>query len=234
MECSHIMTSWIFNHLLFLDWRPNDCGEFGEHHAHEIKLSNSEYIMSRLWNKDFRFRKDPHYIFYLLRQKELWDLNSGIYNLIKTKKGRPMSVGAFMDKVDHSDEYVESRLSTVFSSIHGSNQYWLQRKSELKCMIREYGSPTLFITFSCAEYIVEYLRKINGVSASYNAGRLCTEDSVSVSKVFFQFQCPLSKGVTERCCPRYCGPLLLGEGVPSAWCSTLSQAVVDKGCTRHR
>ena len=41
-------------------------GEFGEHHSHEVKLSTSEYIKSQLWNKDSCFRKDPHYIFYLL------------------------------------------------------------------------------------------------------------------------------------------------------------------------
>ena len=49
-------------------------------------------------------------------------------------------------------------------------------------MIRKYGSLTLFLTFSCAEYksrdIIRYLRKVNGVSDSYSAGRLCTEDPI--------------------------------------------------------
>ena len=35
------------------------------------------------------------------------------------------------------------------------------------CIIREYGPPTLFFTFSCAEYestiIANYLRKLNNV-----------------------------------------------------------------------
>ena len=38
-------------------------------------------------------------------------------------------------------------------------------------MIREYGSPTLFMTFSCAEYdspeIVRYLHKANEVPPKY-------------------------------------------------------------------
>ena len=41
-------------------------GKFGEHHPRAVKLSNSEYIKSRLLNKDSRFRKEPQYVFYLL------------------------------------------------------------------------------------------------------------------------------------------------------------------------
>ena len=55
-------------------------------------------------------------------------------------------------------------------------------------MIREYGSLTLFLTFSCDEYesadIENYLRKINNVPPSYNIGKLCTEDPISVSRKF--------------------------------------------------
>ena len=44
------------------------------------------------------------------------------------------------------------------------------------------------LTFSCAEYgsadIANYLRKINNVSPSYNIGKLCTEDPISVSRKF--------------------------------------------------
>ena len=49
-------------------------------------------------------------------------------------------------------------------------------------------SPTLFLTFSCAEYesadIANYLRKLNNVPPTYNIGKLCTEDPISVSRKF--------------------------------------------------
>ena len=57
-------------------------GEFGEHHPRGVKLSPSEYIKSRLLNKDARFRKDPHYVFYLLWLKELREISAGIYNVL--------------------------------------------------------------------------------------------------------------------------------------------------------
>ena len=58
-------------------------------------------------------------------------------------------------------------------------------------MVREYGSPTLFITLSCAEYesleITRYLRKVNDVSNRYPIGKLCTKDPISVSRKFHDF-----------------------------------------------
>ena len=70
-------------------------------------------------------------------------------------------------------------------------------------MIREWGSPTLFLTFSCAEYespdIKNYLRKVNNVPPSYNVWKLCTEDPISVSRKFsLKFHSFFSKDVDER------------------------------------
>ena len=40
----------------------------------------------------------------------------------------------------------------MLAPIRGTNQYWFRVKCEVKAMIAEYGSPTLFLTLSCAEY----------------------------------------------------------------------------------
>ena len=70
-------------------------------------------------------------------------------------------------------------------------------------MLGEYGSPTLFLALSCAEYesleISRYLRKLNKVPDSYPIGKLCTEDPISVSRKFSQkfhdfFQTVVLKG----------------------------------------
>ena len=55
-------------------------GKFGKFHPREQKISDSEYIKPRLLNKHSRFRKDPQYVYYLLWQKELRELSSGVYN----------------------------------------------------------------------------------------------------------------------------------------------------------
>ena len=99
-----------------------------------------------------------------------------------------MSVRSLLDKVETSDKHLEANLCTMLQSVRGTKQYWFLRQSELRCMIREWGSPTLFLTFSCAEYespdIANFLRSVNNVSSSYNIGKLCTEDPISVSIKF--------------------------------------------------
>ena len=91
--------------------------------------------------------------------------SAGIYNVLKSTAKAKMPVHEFLAAFNKSDECIGANLSTIFKSIRGTKQYWFHRSSELKCMLREWGSPTLFITLSCAEYdsehIVRYLRKFN-------------------------------------------------------------------------
>ena len=165
-------------------------GKFGEGHKRDIHISPSKVVKSHLLNKDGRFRKDDQYVFYLLWQKEMRELQAGVYNLLKGTRQHAVPVGQFIDRVSCRDEEVEGNLSTIFQSVRGSKQYWFLRNSELMCMLREFGSPTFFLTLSCAEYdspeIDTYLRKVNNVSDSYLTQKLCTEDPLSVSRKFSQ------------------------------------------------
>ena len=87
-------------------------------------------------------------------------------------------------------------------------------------MIRTWGSPTLLLTFSCAEYefpkINRYLRKVNDVPPSYDIGKLCTEDPISVARKFSLkfhafFHTVVMKGAVSAGSSR---PFLLEERVP--------------------
>ena len=163
-------------------------GRFGEHHDRAVRISSSEYVKSRLLSSDSRFRKDPQFVFYNLWQKEMRELAAGVYNLMKGIHQQRMPVQVFLNKVSSSDQELETSLSTVFQSVRGSKQYWFLRSSELNCMVWEFGAPTLFMTFSCAEYenpeIANYLHKVNDVPENYPIGKLCCEDPVSVSRKF--------------------------------------------------
>ena len=92
--------------------------------------------------------------------------------MLKTSKSLPRSVSNLLGQIRTSDEYLEIHLSTMLQSVRGTKQYWFKRASELKCMVREAGPPTLFVTFSCSEYespdIKEYLTKVNKVSVGYD------------------------------------------------------------------
>ena len=91
------------------------------------------------------------------------ELSAGVYNLLKFTRSQPMSVSTFLNKVEASDNGLEANLCTMLQSVCGTKQYWFVRQSELRCMIHEWNSPTLFLTLSCAEYestdTTTYLRK---------------------------------------------------------------------------
>ena len=158
-----------------------------EFQPREEKLSLAEYVKSRLLNKDSQFRKDLHYIF--CHEKKNDSLRQR-YIIYSTQKNRPMSVGNLLHNVNVSDEELEANLSTMLQCVRGTKYFWNLRRSELQCMMREAGSPTLFLTFSCAEYksadIHEYLRLVNEVPVNYSMSKLCTEDPISVSRQFSQ------------------------------------------------
>ena len=118
------------------------------------------------------------------------ELAAGVYSLMKGTCQHALPVGDYLDRVSNSDENIQANLSTVFQSVRGSKQYWYLRHSEVMCIVREYGSPTLFLTLSCAEYgsleISNYLRKVNDVPGGYPISKLCVEDLISVFRTFSQ------------------------------------------------
>ena len=156
-------------------------GQYGEHHPRQSypaqTLSFSEYIKSKLLNKDSRFRRNHSYCLHYYGLKINKALKTGIYNLLKTTRGNVgQTVAEILEKVNVLDDEFESNLSTMLAPIRGTNQYWFRVKGEVKAMIAEYGSPTLFLTLSCAEYdsadIAQYLRKVNNAPQSYSIARL--------------------------------------------------------------
>ena len=165
-------------------------GRYGEFYPRTVNLTFAEYIKSRILNCDSRFRKSPEFIFYYLWQKELRQLSAGIYNVLNSTAKRHMSVKEFVDGINSSDTSIEANLGTVLQSVRGTKQFWFLKKSNVMAMVREYGPPTFFLTFSCVEYcspdIDAYLRKVNEVSEKYPTNKPCTEDPISVSRKFSQ------------------------------------------------
>ena len=158
-------------------------GRYGEFHPHPVNLTFSEYIKSRIINAD----SSPEFLFYYLFQKEMRQLAEGIYNVLNSTGKRHLIVKQYMEGINSSDSNTEANLYTVLQSVRGTKQFWYQKKSDVMAMVREYGSPTLFLTLSCAEYdSVDIDAKVNNVTETYPTSKLRVEDPVSVSRKFSQ------------------------------------------------
>ena len=55
------------------------------------------------------------------------ELKSGIYRLLNTVKGGPMTAAQLIDGVNTNGEHLEKRLLTMMQSVCGTNQYWYLR-----------------------------------------------------------------------------------------------------------
>ena len=113
---------------------PN--GQFGQYHPRTVQISHTEYVKSRLLNKDSRFRKDPQYVFYLLFQKQMRELSSGVgqYNLLNSTTN--VSCTAFVQSARLGQALrvlaeKEGRSSVGNSSIHSRGPHELTKCSLL-------------------------------------------------------------------------------------------------------
>ena len=148
-------------------------------------------------NKDSRFRKNPKFVFYYLWQKELRELSSGIYNVLKITGKHGISVKDFLKEVHSSDKQMEANISTMFQSVRGTKQYWFLKKKRFD---RE---PSLFLAEYDSPDIASYLHKVNDVPDGYPIGKLCAEDPLSVSRKFSKkfhdfFEVAIIKGEVLR------------------------------------
>ncbi|XP_029172863.1 ATP-dependent DNA helicase PIF1-like [Nylanderia fulva] len=86
-----------------------------------------------------------------------------------------------------SKELLESNLSTIFSILRNTEQYWRKPRSDLNCMTQHYGPATWFITLSPSEWLWEdlgeYIREVNGWhDTSLCVNVLVAKDPVSTSR----------------------------------------------------
>ena len=75
----------------------------------------------RLLNRD-SFRKDPQYVLYLLWQKEMQELSTGVYNLLKQSRvNQCMTLGMLLSNVQANNEHLEANLCMMLQSVRGTN-----------------------------------------------------------------------------------------------------------------
>ena len=111
--------------------------------------------------------------------------------MLRQCKGGNLSVKSLLQKIDARDRELECNLTTLFSNIRGTRQYWYSRQTELNVMMKEFGPPTWFVTLSSAEYtwtnLHDHLQHINsdvpGIM-NFTPGETCVLDPVSVCQHF--------------------------------------------------
>ncbi|RLU21769.1 hypothetical protein DMN91_006145 [Ooceraea biroi] len=161
-------------------------GVNGQHEDRCVRITDFEYIKLRLMSEHSEFRTNPQFLFYSLHDNNMRQLNAGIFHKLNvTDPHEKYTIATYLEQL--SNQQLESNVSTIFSKLRNTEQYWKIPRSNLHCMINNYGPATWFLTLSPCEWLwtdlIDYLREINGpIANGKSANEVIAFDPVSTSR----------------------------------------------------
>ena len=125
----------------------------------EKSIGFAAYVKSRMMSADPKYRSNSTYLFFLLIVKELVQLKRCKQTYMRQATKLPNMTKATMKHIKREDLSRYNRSYEVFKAMRGTSMYYEEAKRNVMAILRQNGSPTLFVTLSCAEYSWEGLLK---------------------------------------------------------------------------
>ena len=141
----------------------------------EENIGFAQYVKHRILSADSKFRRNNAYVFFLLLVKELIQLKRCKQTYLRQATKIPTLTKESLMNVKKEDLSRYNRSFQVFKTMRGTSMYYEDAKKNVMALLRQKGSPSLFVTLSCAEYSWEGLLK-EIMEASY--GRTVTESEI--------------------------------------------------------
>jgi hypothetical protein len=116
------------------------------------KMGFAQYIKHRVLSADSKYRRNSAYIFFLLLVKELVQLKRCKQTYLRQATKAPNLTKESMINVNAENLSRYNRSYQVFKTMRGTNMYYEDAKKNVMAVLRQKGSPSLFVTLSCAEY----------------------------------------------------------------------------------
>ena len=125
------------------------------------KIGFAAYVKHRIMSADPKYRKNSSYVFFLLLVKELIQLKRCKQTYMRQATKAPNLTKETMLNINPQDLSRYNRSYEVFKTMRGTSMYFEEAKRTVMATLRQNGSPSLFLTLSCAEYAwTELLREI--------------------------------------------------------------------------
>lgn len=125
-NCHENLDLQCFPHLY-----PYGCN--GQNQDRSRRLTQAEFIKSRLMSKYSQYRQDQQYLFYLLNDSNIRQLNSGIYYKFNiTNPSERFTAASYLEKLSRQE--LEGNLNAIFSRLRNTEQYWNRPKNDVSCM----------------------------------------------------------------------------------------------------
>ena len=127
----------------------SDTDGFSEKIKHLLKFSEKE---NGKWY--FRFAAHPRFAFWaynMLYRRRL--LKQGNFYLKQNPNDNSLNIEQLQEMFENNTyKVIMHKLSRYVKNISGTNSYWHEVKEDLKAIIMQIGTPTIFWTLSCAEF----------------------------------------------------------------------------------
>ena len=127
-------------------------GKYHYNTTRDVKITPSKYIHAHLKCCDARFASNPQYIFQCLNWIECETILNTINFSERKRKQQPLTAGDIQNNSSLRDMISDAELFASFKSIRGTPQYFHNMMLDVLAKIRQFGPPTLFLTFSAAEF----------------------------------------------------------------------------------
>ena len=180
---------------------PGGVGDFNE--IRRTPITEADWAENLLHYQDGRFAKDKLWCFFTLNYIYRHRNMSQSRFFVKDFLGQePPTLDELKEQISKGNMDFVDKLMYYSKNISGSASYWRSKKAELYTWINHHiekgnGPPTVFMTFSCAEYfwpdlkrlLEEYIflcegRKVN-LDESYSDWNKAVNDYTLVIQEFF-------------------------------------------------
>ena len=110
------------------------------------------YVKHRVLSADPKYRLNSSYVFFLLLVKGLIQLKRCKQTYMRQATKAPTLTKETMLNVKPQNLSRYNRSYEVFKTMRGTSMYFEEAKKKVMATLRQNGSPSLFLTLSCAEY----------------------------------------------------------------------------------
>ncbi|CAD6200254.1 unnamed protein product, partial [Caenorhabditis auriculariae] len=162
-------------------------GRFGFNAKRKKKLSLSNYVRSRLLQRDRRFARDPAWIAYQHGVRVQLDIAGSLGIQARLKKN--VSAAEVRQLLDNQDPKFATLLTSTFGKVKGFAPYWDTVRNDLRATIAVFGPPQFFLTLNpneCWPEVEKVYSYLCGVNTLEGLRAELAADPVPWTRVFQQ------------------------------------------------
>ena len=147
-------------------------GQYGYKVEREFSSIPSKYFNQRLLQYTQKIASDNDYIFFALTVLQKVQINSQINIAMKSVLSNDLTAGMLNKnfKLRVQGFIAKDKAFSFMSSIKGTPGYWKKILHQVLAMVKQLGTPTFFLTLSCADLrwneLISIIFKLNRVDIS--------------------------------------------------------------------